>query len=68
LTRAAAVSLSDSQLRLVMQHASGLPIGQRDRFLRNIADALRGEPSDIAVEAAINAALDSCHSFLEASK
>jgi hypothetical protein len=67
LSRAAAVSLSDRQLRLVMQHAAGLPLALRDRFLQRIADHLRGEPSDSAVAAAVNAALDSVHAFMEAN-
>lgn len=57
------VSLSDRQLKLVQQHAAGLPVQLRDRYLREIADRLRAEPSDMAVEQAINLALDRCHAF-----
>ena len=58
MTRAHALALSDRQLKLVQQHAASLSVQQRDTFLRQIADQLRGEPSDMAVEAAVNAALD----------
>ena len=58
MTRAHALALSDRQLKLVQQHAASLSVQQRDTFLRQIADQLRGEPSDMAVEAAVNTALD----------
>ena len=57
MTRAHALALSDRQLKLVQQHAASLSVQQRDAFLRQIADQLRGEPSDMAVEAAVNTAL-----------
>ena len=57
------VSLSDRQLKLVQQHAASLQVQHRDIFLRQIADHLCGEPSDTAVEAAVNAALDRVFSF-----
>jgi hypothetical protein len=63
MTRAHALSLSERQLRLVQQSAAALPVGMRDRYLREIADQLRGEPNDTAVEAAVNAALDRVLSF-----
>ena len=63
MTRAQAVSLSDRQLRLVQQHAAGLPVQLRDRYLREIADRLCAKPSDAAVEVAINLALDRVHAF-----
>jgi hypothetical protein len=63
VTRAQAVSLTDKQLRVVQQHAASLPIGMRDRYLREIVDRLCGTPSDTAVEAAINLALDRCYVF-----
>jgi hypothetical protein len=63
MTRAHALSLSERQLRLVQQSAAALPVGMRDRYLREIADQLRGEPNDTAVEAAVNAAFDRVLSF-----
>ena len=63
MTRAAALSLSDRQLKMVQQHAAALPVQLRDHYLRSIADQLRGEPSDPAVAQAINLALDRVHAF-----
>ena len=63
MSRAKAVSLSDRQLRLVQHHAAALPVELRDHYLRTIADSLRGTPTDTAVEAAVNAALDRVHAF-----
>ena len=63
MTRPHCVSLSDRQLKLVQQYAAGLPVPMRDRYLREIADRLRGEPSDAAVAQVINLALDRCHTF-----
>ena len=64
MTRAHALALSDRQLKLVQQHAASLSVQQRDAFLRQIADQLRGEPSNMAVEAAVNAALDRVYAHL----
>ena len=63
MTRPHALSLSDRQLRIVQQHAASLPVQLRDAYLRQIADQLTGQPSDLAVEAAVNAALDRVHAF-----
>jgi len=63
MSRAKAVSLSDRQLRLVQNHAASLPVELRDRYLRTIADSLRGIPTDTAAEQAINIALDRVHAF-----
>ena len=63
MSRAQALSLSDRQLKLVQHHAAALPVEMRDRYLRTIADSLRGTPTDTAVEAAVNAALDRVHAF-----
>ena len=66
MTRPHCVSLSDHQLRLVRQHAAQLPVELRDRYLRVIADGLTGTPSDSAVVAAVNRALDHLRAFQEA--
>jgi hypothetical protein len=41
LPRSSPISLSDEQLSVVMSAASLLPQGDRDRFLKEVADALR---------------------------
>jgi hypothetical protein len=38
--------------------AAAWPVGERDHFLRSVAAHLSGQPTDDAVIAAINAALD----------
>lgn len=48
------LALSDHQLALVTRAASTLPPSKRDEFLRRLAERLGSEPSDMAVEAAIN--------------
>ena len=53
-----ALALSDKQLALLQRAAASLPVGERDNFLRSIAAHLSGQPTDDAVTAAINAALD----------
>jgi len=63
MTRAHALALTDAQLALVKCHAASLPVALRDHFLRDIADCLRGAPSDGALMAAINLALDRVHAF-----
>lgn len=63
MSRTRALSLSDRQLRLVQNHAAALPVQYRDHYLRSIAAALRGTPTDIAVEQAINVALDRIYAF-----
>jgi hypothetical protein len=55
--------LSDRQLRLVQSAAASLPVQRRDIFLKQIADSLRGAPSDSAVVQVINLALDRAHVF-----
>jgi hypothetical protein len=61
--RVQTLSLSDRQMTLVQNSARSLPQQQRDRYLRSIADQLVGEPSDAAVVAAINVALDRVFAF-----
>jgi hypothetical protein len=53
-----AVAFTDFQLRLVERAARSLPIEARDAFLKSVADRLSGDPSDAAVNSAINVALD----------
>jgi hypothetical protein len=58
------LSLSDRQLRYVRAAASAVPIEQRDNFLQSVASHLPGEPSNDAVQAAINIALNRTPVFL----
>lgn len=52
------LSSSDRQLRLLRNAAQAVSVGKRDEFLRNVAAHLAAEPSDTAVEAAINSQLN----------
>ena len=65
MSRPHTLSLTDQQLALVQRHSANLPLESRDRYLRSIADGLIGKPSDAAVLAAINRALDHVHAFQE---
>jgi hypothetical protein len=47
-----------SRLALLQRAAASLPVGERDHFLQSVAAHLTGAPTDDAVIAAINAALD----------
>jgi hypothetical protein len=53
-----ALALTDYQLRAVQHAAAALPVAARSEFLVQIARHLSGEPSDLAVQAAINLVLD----------
>jgi hypothetical protein len=53
-----AVAFTDFQLRLVERAARGLAVEARDGFLKTVADHLNGDPTDAAVNAAVNIALD----------
>jgi len=53
-----ALALSDYQLLMVKRAAAALPARMRDGFLRGLAERLIGQPSDAAVNAAINVLLD----------
>ena len=57
------LSLSDRQMVLVRAAAASVPVQCRDTFLKQLADQLRGQPSDTAVAAAINVGLDRVHAF-----
>ena len=63
MTRPHCLALTDRQLQLVKAAAASVPVQHRDAFLKQIADQLRGVPSDTAVAAAINIALDRVHAF-----
>jgi hypothetical protein len=54
--RASGALLSERQLRLIHQVKDSLPPHLRDRYLQFVADHLRGNPTDHAVSAAVNAA------------
>ena len=58
------LSLSDNQMHLIKHAARSLPVGARDQFLQDVTRHLAGEPSDDAVQAAINASLDRTPVFM----
>jgi hypothetical protein len=51
------LSLTDAQLTMIKSAAKSVAIDRRDEFLRNVASHLGVEPSDQAVQAAIDAQL-----------
>jgi hypothetical protein len=51
------LSLTDNQLRLIQHAAASLRPDLRDGFLKSVAAHLADQPSDHAVQAAIQAAL-----------
>jgi hypothetical protein len=57
------LALTDRQLQLVKVAAASVPVQHRDAFLKQIANQLRGQPSDLAVTFAINVGLDRVHAF-----
>lgn len=59
-----ALALSHDQMRRVERAARGLAVEARDNFLRTVADHLNGNPSDAAVNSAINIGLDRLALFL----
>jgi hypothetical protein len=56
--------LSDRQMQLVRRAAAAMPQGSRHGFLQTIARMLADEPSDAAVVAAINSAMDRISLFV----
>ena len=59
------LALTDKQMRLVQNAAQAVPVRRRDEFLQRLAAQLTSEPSDAAVQAALNAQLDALtHVFL----
>ena len=65
MTAPRALALSDKQLALLQRAAASLPVGERDHFLQSVAAHLTGAPTDDAVIAAINAALDAAAASLK---
>jgi hypothetical protein len=53
-----ALALTDYQLRAIQRAAAALPPATRGDFLAHVAAQLSGQPSDDAVQAAINVVLD----------
>jgi hypothetical protein len=51
------LSITDNQLRLIRNAAASLPVDARDNFLQTVAAHLADQPSDHAVQAAVQAAL-----------
>jgi two-component system, cell cycle response regulator DivK len=68
VTAPRALGLSDKQLALLQRAAASLPVGERDHFLQSVAAHLTGAPTDDAVTAAINAALDAAAASLKRSQ
>jgi hypothetical protein len=62
------LALSDHQMALVRHAAGSLRPAQRDEFLQGVARHLADQPSDHAVQAAINASLDRMPVFLNDSE
>jgi hypothetical protein len=62
------ISLSDSQMHLIKHAAASLRPDLRDGFLKNVAAHLTATPSDHAVQAAVNIALDRMPVFLNDSQ
>ncbi len=58
------LSLSDRQLALLQSAAGAVPTRSREQFLQRVTKHLAAEPSDAAVQAAVNAALDRVPVFL----
>jgi hypothetical protein len=56
--------LSDRQMQLVRRAAAAMPQGSRHGFLQAIGKMLAGEPSDAALVAAINSAMDRTSLFV----
>ncbi len=52
------VSLSDRQLRLVMNASKAVPIQRRQEFLESVAKHLTSEPTNAAITAVVNAQSD----------
>jgi hypothetical protein len=65
VTAPRALALSDKQIALLQCAAASLPVGERDHFLQAVAARLTGAPTDDAVIAAINAALDAAAASLK---
>ena len=65
MTARRALALCDKQLALLQRAAASLPVGERDPFLQSVAVHLSGQPTDDAVIAAINAALDAAAASLK---
>jgi hypothetical protein len=65
VTAPRALALSEKQLALLQRAAATLPVGERDHFLQSVAAHLTGMPTDDAVIAAINAALDAAAASLK---
>jgi hypothetical protein len=62
------LALTDRQLKLIETAARAVPVQQRDAFLRKVAAHLTSEPSDHAVQSAVNSQLDLIqHHFLNDS-
>jgi hypothetical protein len=55
--RGGIVNLSGNQASLVRRYADALPIDRRGDFIAYVKCHLVGEPSDVAVEAAVQSAL-----------
>jgi hypothetical protein len=57
-SRRDALALTDYQLYAIQRAAAALPYAVRSDFLQHVAAQLSGQPSDAAVQIAINLVLD----------
>ena len=58
MSRRDALALTDFQLHAIERAAAALPHADRSDFLAHVAAQLSGQPSDDAVQIAINLVLD----------
>jgi len=52
------LALSDKQMTLLRRFAATLPAERRHGFIHDVCGYLSGEPSDLAVQCAVDAVLD----------
>jgi len=55
------LALTDGQLHAIERAAAALPPAERSEFLAQVARHLSGQPSDAAVQIAVNLAFDAAN-------
>ena len=58
MNRRDALALTEGQLHAIERAAAALPPAERSEFLAQVARHLSGQPSDAAVQIAVNLAFD----------
>ena len=61
MSRRDALALTDYQLYAIERAAAALPPAERSEFLAQVARHLSGQPSDAAVQIAVNLAFDAAN-------